>query len=235
MLIMVGEESDFNNSGIIIDKTSNFFYYINYVKPELRINLLKKEIFKNLPMIIIDKRDLVIYIRSGDIFQSKPNKYYSPPPLCFYQTILKYFQFNNIYIIAQDKNNPNIEILLSQFPSIIYKRNSLKLDISYLTKAYNIVHAPSTLFFSIFQLNDNVKFLWIFDLFHDFNEKKINFLHKFLLSFNIKRKNIIVYKMLATNKYKKEMFFWKNSNSQIELMINGKGCLNFSIIIDYKL
>ena len=40
MIIMIGKESYYNNSGIIIDKTPNFFYYINYIKPELRINLL---------------------------------------------------------------------------------------------------------------------------------------------------------------------------------------------------
>ena len=154
--------------------------------------------------------------------------------MCFYQTIIKYFHFNNIYIIAQDKNNPNIDILLSQFPSIIYKTNSLKLDISYLSKAYNIVHAPSTFFFSTFQLNDNVKFLWFFDFLHD-KEKRINFLDKFLLSLKIPKKNIIVFKMFATNKYKKEMLIWKNSDSQIELMVNEECSLNFSIIIDYKL
>ena len=123
--------------------------------------------------------------------------------------------------------------MLSQFPSIIYKRNSLKLDISYLSKAYNIVHAPSTFFFSIFQLNDNAKFLWIFDFLY--NKKRINFLDILLHSFNIQKKDIIVYKMFASNKYKKEMIKWENSNSQIELMINGGCSLNFSIIINYKL
>ena len=32
--------------------------------------------------------DLVIHIRSGDLFSKNPNSFYVPPPLCFYIQIV---------------------------------------------------------------------------------------------------------------------------------------------------
>ena len=58
MIIEKGDINKYNNKGILIDNTINFYYYINYIRPEFRINLLKKEIFRNIPKVIIDKKDL---------------------------------------------------------------------------------------------------------------------------------------------------------------------------------
>ena len=99
MLIKTENKTIFKNQGTIFDKTFFFFYYFNYIKPELKINLLKKEIFKNIPKIIIDNKDLYIYMRSGDIFEKKrPLYYYAQPPLCFYKKIIQNYKFKNNYI-----------------------------------------------------------------------------------------------------------------------------------------
>lgn len=229
MIIEKGIESDFKSKEIIIDKTFNFYYYSNYIKPELKINLLKKEIFKNLPKIKIESKDLIIYIRSDDIFDGHAHLDYSQPPLCFYKTIIKNYKFKNIFIIAKNKKNPNINYLLKQFPNIIFNNNRLDIDISYLVHAYNIVGCPSTFFFSIFQLNQNIKNLWEFDFQHN-NEKRINFLAKFLNSFNSPQKSITIYRMNSSIKYKKEMLDWKCTKNQINLMLNVDCPFNFSII-----
>ena len=229
MIIESGEESNYKNRGLIIDNTVNFFYYINYIRPEFRVNLLKNEIFKNLPEIKINKKDLVIYIRSGDIFLPNPHIDYSQPPLCFYLKILNNYKFNNIYIIAKNTNNPNINILLNKFPDIIFNQNDLKIDISYLCKAYNIVGGPSTLFFSILQINTNVKFLWDFD-FHRHNENRTNFLEKFLNFFYIPKKNITIFRMISSINYTKEMSDWKCTEKQINLMLNSNCPFNFTMI-----
>jgi hypothetical protein len=85
-------------------------YSQRVIRPEIRINKLKNEIFKNLPIIHIDIDDLYIHIRGGDIFNCKncKDKNYSQPPLCFYQKIITNFKFKNIYIISEDKRNPII-------------------------------------------------------------------------------------------------------------------------------
>ena len=59
MIIEKGDINKYNNKGILMDNTINFYYYINYIRPEFRINLLKKEIFRNIPKVIIDKKDLL--------------------------------------------------------------------------------------------------------------------------------------------------------------------------------
>ena len=155
-------------------------------------------------------------------------KYYSQPPFCFYKEILNNFEFKKIYIIAENKNNPVINKLINQFPKIIYKENSLKIDISYLIKAYNIVKAPSTLIESIIQLNNNLKNIWQFD----FGFNKTNILDEFINSFNNKKRKIKVYKMKSLEKYKKQMLFWNNSQSQRDLMLNADCVNRFNIFFN---
>ena len=198
MLIKVGNKNHIKYRGTIIDGT-----------------------FKNLPLTKVYDNDLFIYIRSGDIFIFS-NKYYSQPPFCFYKEIIDNFKFKNIYIIAENKNNPVINKLINQYPKIIYNENPLKIDISYLIKAYNIVKAPSTLIESIIQLNNNLENLWEFDF--DF-KKQTNFLDDLINSINNKKRKIKVYRMKSLEKYTKQMLFWNNSQSQRDLMLN-VDCIN---------
>jgi len=228
MIIKAGIINNILNPVTIIDNTLNFFYYNYIIKPEYRAIILKEEILKNLPKITIKKNDLFIYIRSGDIFTT-PNINYSQPPLCFYKTILKNYKFKDIYIIAQNKNNPVIDKLINQFPNIIYNENKLKIDISYLIKGYNIVKAPSTFLESIIQLNNNMEFLWEFD-FNSGKEEKFNSLNELINSFSIPKKKLISYRMKAANSYKREMKYWNNTQAQRDIMIKGKCPFNFSII-----
>jgi hypothetical protein len=167
MSLQIGNINDYKKDGIIIDKSPNFFWYFNYIIPQFRSEILKKEILKNLPKIKTKSNDIYLYIRSGDIFEHYL-KYYFQPPLCFYQNILNNFQFKNIYIIAENKKNPVIQNLLNIFPNIIFNKNSLKYDISYLAYAYNIVGAYSTFLFNIIRFNDNLKLYWNFEFTKDF-------------------------------------------------------------------
>ena len=81
-----------------------FFYYKSIISPKNRINLLKNEIFRNLPNIKTEKGELYIYIRSGDIFSSNnPHPRYLQPPSCYYKKILDNMIFRRIYLISQDK------------------------------------------------------------------------------------------------------------------------------------
>ena len=92
----------FKRKNIIYDISSNLLFYYSYIKPEIRIDILKTEIFKNLPKIETKSNELYIHIRSGDIFHksNNHNKFYSQPPLCFYEEIIHNFSFNNIFIMS---------------------------------------------------------------------------------------------------------------------------------------
>ena len=208
----------------IFDK--NFIFFQKVFKPEIRINLLKNEIKKNLPQINLTSKDLIIHIRSGDIFQYKLNKdsNYAQPPLCFYQSIINNFNFSKIFIIAQDKNNPIIDILINQYPTIQFNNNQLEHDVAIMTNAYNIVGSISSFFTTLIIINDNLKAIWEYDLYM-LVEKYLH-LHHDIYNYRI---NYLIYRMYPSFEYKKVMFPWRNSKEQIQMMIKEK-CNNFQLI-----
>ena len=155
---------DFINENII-SFNPILVYSQRVIRPEIRINKLKNEIFKNLPKIHIDTNDLYIHIRGGDIFNCKKckDKNYSQPPLCFYQKIITNFKFKNIYIISEDKRNPIITPLINQFNKIILTQNLIQTDIAIISNAYNLVGSMSSFLISLVIINENLKNFWEYD------------------------------------------------------------------------
>lgn len=224
------------NSRIMHNKYSlikhlNFFYYrVKFISLGItgninRIPILREEIINNLPKVKVNPNDLYIYIRGGDIFRrlNRSFKSYVQPPLCFYKNILNNFKFRNIKIISQDKFNPVLGFL-EQFYNAKYVKNNIKLDISYLANAYNIVSAKSSFIVSIIKLNNNIKFLWEYDL---YIWSKYWHLHYSVYNFSFK---YMIYLMKSSEHYKKKMFPFANSKRQRELMIKENCSDNFDII-----
>ena len=92
MTIELGDVNDYKNkSNVLIDNTSNFFWYYKYYRPQYRIDILKNQILLNLPKVIDNVNDLQIYIRSGDIFAntSSPLGDYTSTPFIFLQKYSK--------------------------------------------------------------------------------------------------------------------------------------------------
>ena len=51
--------------------------------------------------------------------------------LYVYKTILNNYKFNKVNLIAKDKTNKIVDVLLNNFKFIIFKEKSLKEDIAY--------------------------------------------------------------------------------------------------------
>ena len=200
------------------------FYYLTVVKPEIRISLFKDEVKRNLPSINTDRNDLYIHIRSGDIFKRRPNTVYAQPPLCFYQKILNNFFFKNIYIVSENRKNPIIELLTKEYHEIIFIDNYIETDAAILSNAYNIVGSMSSFLTTLVMINDNLIKYWDFDNYR-LSEKYLHFHHD-IYHFN---RNYTLYEMKPSEDYRKEMFVWRNSKRQIDLMINEK-CKEFNVI-----
>ena len=200
------------------------FYYLTVVKPEIRISLFKDEVKRNLPSINTDRNDLYIHIRSGDIFKRRPNTVYAQPPLCFYQKILNNFFFKNIYIVSENRKNPIIELLTKEYHEIIFIDNYIETDAAILSNAYNIVGSMSSFLTTLVMINDNLINYWDFDNYR-LSEKYLHFHHD-IYHFN---RNYTLYEMKPSEDYRKEMFVWRNSKRQIDLMINEK-CKEFNVI-----
>ena len=223
--IKVDKEIKSDNISSLYYNSMNLFFSFFYMKPEIKINLIRDEIFRNLNKINIDKEDLFIHIRSGDIFFYAHTPY-AQPPFCFYRTIINNYKFNNVYLIAQDKYNPIIDKILNEYTNVIYKQNSIKEDLSYLINAYNIVASISSFLISIIQLNYNLKTLFDYNIYQ--MSEKILAYHFDLYKFP--HDNFINYRMEPSPNYNKTMFAWKNNRKQRHLMIKEECINNFSTI-----
>ena len=224
MVIEVGDKKDFKYD--IIDNSANFFYYSKILKPELRIEIIKNEIIRNIPFIKTNLNDLYIYIRSGDIFtKGGICRFYSQPPLCFYKNIIDNFSFNKIFIIAKDSKNPIIDELIKQYENIIFKINNIPLDIAQIIYAYNLVGGISTFFNVILRLNENVRVLFEYNI--DVIYAKI--IHFHYTFYNLPKK-INIFRMNPSDEYRNKMYPWKNTKLQRYLMINEKCINNFKLL-----
>ena len=213
------------------DMTSFFhwphpYYTTLKIIPENRFDVFREEILNNLPKPSTDVNDLYIHIRNGDIYK-EPNRgiYYAQPPLCFYEKVIEFKRFTNVYIIAVNDDYPIIQKLINEYKNTKYKRSSLKEDVSKLVYAYNIVASISSFLTSLIKLNDNLKYLWEYDIYH--RPTKINHLHHSVSNFTRKYN---IYQMQPSTIYKKTMHFWKRSDDQLNLMINDT-CPNDFIFI----
>ena len=207
-------------------KTASFFFlFQHHFKPQIRLYLIRNEVKKNLPKLEINQNDLVIHIRSGDVFESKYKGSYSQPPLCFYQKVINKFKFNKIYLIAQNKNNPVINKILEEFPNIIYQEQNIATDISYLVNAYNLVASVSTFLTTSVILNDNLVKFFEYDIYRH-AEKFIHLNHEYFY-FPMK---FTIYKMKPSITYKNEMFELRNEQNQYNLMLEEKCNTDFTVI-----
>ena len=209
-----------------VKDTTLFLFFPSYIKPKIRLNLIKNEIKKNLPQVEINQNDLYIHIRSGDVFRPGIRTDYAQPPLCFYQNIINNFKFKNIYIIAENKNNPLIDKILEQFPNIIYNRHDLSIDMAYLSNAYNLVASVSSFLLVLVKFNDNLKKYFEYDI-YKISEKFIQLHHDFYYF----PMNFTIYRMKPSIRYKNEMFRFFFEDSQCKLMIDEK-CVNKLTIIE---
>ena len=228
--IEVGDRETFDNSKEITMLSPNFFYDFYNLRIDNRVEIFKNEILNNLPQVNISKNDLIIHFRSSDIFQHKNDINYAPdysqPPLCFYETILKQFSFTKIYIIsADDIFNPVIKKLKEKYPEIIYKENPLEVDISYLARGYNIVGSISSFLISSIKLNDNLEYLWEYDIYP--MSGKLFHNH---YSINNEIRKYTIYQMKPSDMYKKKMIVWKSSEEQIKIMLKDQCPKNFTKI-----
>ena len=199
-IIDIGDIKDYLNTSTIIDNTFTFFQYYC----ENRLDVLRKEILNNLPKIIVKPNALYIYIRSS-YYGSIYNPDFFQPPLCYYKTILNNIKFQKVNLIAKDKTNKMVDVLLNNFKYINFKEKSLAEDIAYLINAYNIVGLPSSFLYSIINMNYNLRLYW-----HYGN-------HGFNFTPNI---GATVFKMVPSYEYSKQLRFWKYNSSQFKLMIN---------------
>lgn len=221
--IIQGDNINCNdNKTLCFYEVSWLIFYPKIVKTQIRIDLIKTEILKNLPPVNIEKNDLYIHIRGGNVFRPPYVKHYTQPPLCFYEKIIKYNSFKKIYIVSEDRANIVVNALINEFKNIIWKKNNIEYDISLLSHAYNLVLSVSSFAFSSIKLNDNLKELWEYDIMR--LSEKFLFLHHHIFTYQFQYN---IHTMKPSDKYVYKMFSWRGSSEQIELMLKDKCPFDF--------
>jgi hypothetical protein len=150
----------------------------------------------------LDAEDLVIHIRSGDIFDKGPHPDYIMPPLSYYIDIIRTNTFKNIYLIAEDRKNPCINALLELYPTIQFELQPLEKDIRLILGAVNVVTSYGTMIDSL--------------LLFSYNIKKV---YRPSYCLRIINQDHINYITIDLDKYKEILSPWKNTAEQQEIML----------------
>jgi hypothetical protein len=188
----------YNNSKIITDD-NNFFYtsrlpFSNDIfeqNIEERNKILQKAFLIN-NIHKLPENDLVLHIRSGDIFSSKPHTGYIPPPLSYYTKEINKCKYAKIHIICEDTINPVVNELLKLYKNAVYEKNSLEKDIRIILGATNIIFSVGTFIPALMLLSTNNKYLYG----KDFNNEELQEYYKIMKPWKntiVQRNYIITY------------------------------------------
>jgi hypothetical protein len=179
---------------------------------ERTLEILKKSFnFNNFKLSNLKNNDIVIHMRSGDIFSStNPHPHYIMPPLSYYIDIIKFIKYDNtiddpvIYLISEDTLNPCVNELLKLYPQIIYKKQSLDEDISLILSAQNIIASFGSFISALLHVSSNIKNLYkvSYDKYDWEIYKNLNF------------------HITDLTEYHKLMKPWRNTEEQKKLMID---------------
>ena len=191
--------SKYNNSEIIIDR-EQFFYSskLSFPKEIFKQNIEERNKILQKAFLInninkLSENDLVIHIRSGDIFSSKPHSNYAPPPLTYYTKQIDKCKYEKIHIICEDTINPVVNELLKLYKNAVYKKNTLENDIRIILGATNIIFSVGTFIPSLMLLSNNNKYFYG----KDGNNEELNEYYKIMKPWRntlVQRNYILTYK-----------------------------------------
>ena len=202
----------------------NHFYFLEKFNPDfknIRLAYARKILKMNTKSLSFLERDLVIHIRSGDIFTKKgihPN--YGQPPLSFYILCIKDFKPSSVTLIYEDTKNPVINLLIKYIQDIgcQLRRPTLKgikEDISFIYNAKNVVCGNGTFVLGILMGSYSIQNLYIFEAnkecINNWSLDRINNLNNIFDEIGIYRKNL-----LNKNWSKTKFQLWLMKNYPVE-------------------
>jgi hypothetical protein len=206
-----------DNNVLLTDNDKNFFSKPQFIPSEI-YNLNCEKVINTLRDAFIIKdvtslgeNDLVIHIRSGDIFLNKyPHTGYIVPPLSYYVDIIEKNSFNKIIIVAEDNSNPTIGKLLELYPNIIFKQQNLVEDMKLILGAKNLVESFGTFTQALILLSYNIKNIYR----PSYQLKCYSHHHKSSESINIH--------ITELKNYRSKLLPWNNTPEQREFLLNYK-------------
>jgi hypothetical protein len=159
-------EFDFSDQNEIIEGI--FWNIESKISKEQKNEIIDMYIKKYIDYELLDNKeinydnDLIIHIRSGDVFNKNfPLNYYTQPPYSFYKKIIEENNFKNIYILSENFNlNPVINKLLENYNNLQILSNDLDTDFKIMLNSQYFVNSNSTLSFVVNLLSKNKKMVY---------------------------------------------------------------------------
>lgn len=150
----------------------------------------------------LNKDDLYIHIRSGDVFIKHPNPSLGQPPLNYYLDIINSRKWNKVHVIAENDNNPCIKELAKR--GYLFSKGSLHNDMSVLVNAVNLVVGPGSFGQAIVLLSKKLKTYYAYGYY-------MNFTHSSWDTVHLCRPDDLYSKKLLGK--------WQNTEEQRQMMI----------------
>lgn len=203
------ENNDFTNRNVKITGFKNsdilFENIVNkkFIRKQL-LNIFKIKIKKDQ---YYNDKTLIIYIRSGDIFNERIHPKYISAPYYYYDYILQKYKekYNNYILVAENLDNPVIKKILKKHPYIIWNKNNLKDDLKIVLGSSHIVSCIGTFISSLSWIATNMKKVYL----PSFVTKK-NYYSK------------LEFEKIELSEFKEKIGKWKNTKEQHELLLNYK-------------
>lgn len=157
------------------------------LKPLLRHRLRHRRLLRDVRnLLTLDinnqgyaKDELVIYIRSGDIFSSpSPHPSYGQPPLAFYRKVVLLRKWKTVRVVFQDLSNPVIQPLLKWLSDhcdqVVPVSGELRDDLNVLLSARFLVSGKGTFCSAVSALSQQLRKVYSFDReFKSWGNKKV--------------------------------------------------------------
>ena len=132
-----------NRKKRIIRLLGHFQRYEYYRKHKEKIRSWLSVPTSNIP----GTEDLVIHIRSGDLWQvnrsNPPNEGQLPLPFSFYKQIIEQRVWEKIYIITEMQKDPMVQKLAASYSALVQSKSEIE-DFCFLASGHNIVLSVST-------------------------------------------------------------------------------------------
>ena len=141
-------------------------FYFPFKNNHVAINysyhhLFKTEVLKSIPNISLNKNDLYLHIRSGDILRSRRHISYFQPPINYYIDIINFKKWNKIHLISEDNKSFILQQLIHKAEQ--YTKQSFMSDLTLLINCYNLGISRSTFCIASSFLSRNLNFLFTFN------------------------------------------------------------------------
>ena len=118
------------------------------------------------PVAGLTERDLVLFIRSGDIFSINEDfiRGYGQPPLSFYEKVIDIEQPDRIYVMAEDRSSPIVDRLLApRRQNIELVQRGMRGDFEFMLGAKKIACGTTTLIPNLLNCSNEITHCYSFE------------------------------------------------------------------------